>query len=251
MKSPALILILCLNLVALIQAAPDEKWSGPVVSLNAAGPEIFPKSWLSPAVNAHATILDEGLRERSEQLVARALTKYPAAVLRTHLKQVYVVGRLAYSGVPTGGTNSRTAVYLANSGKASDAALEGIFHAEFSSILLRNLPQHLDTKRWLEINPPDFHYLGSGVQAIKQQRASQQLDANLQKQGFMHAYAQASLEEDFNTIAARLLMGDAALWRAAAQFPKVKQKTELVMAFYGRLEAQFTHAWFEALRAAQ
>ena len=251
MKCPLLILILCLNIVALLQAAPEEKWSGPVVSLNAAGPEIFPKSWLSTSVNAQATILDEGLRERSDRLVARALGKYPAAVLRTHLQRVYVVGRLAYSGVPTGGTNSRTAVYLASSVKTSDAVLEGIFHAEFSSILLRNLPQHLDMKRWQELNPPDFHYLGSGVQAIKQQKASRQMDANLQKDGFLHAYAQASLEEDFNSIASRLLMGDAAFWNAVDQFPKIKEKTELVMAFYARLDAQFTRAWFEALRAAK
>ena len=251
MKSPLLILILCLNRATLIQAAPDENWSGPVISLNAAGPEIFPQSWLSPAVNAQATLLDEAQHERFQKLVSRALAKYPPPVLRTHLQRVYVVGRLAYSGVPTGGTNSRNAVYLANSVKTSDAVLEGIFHAEFSSILLRNLHQNLDSKRWQEINPPDFHYLGSGVQAIKQQKASRQMDANLQNAGFLHAYAQASLEEDFNSIAWRLLMGDGALWRAADQFPKVKEKTELVIAFYGRLDAQFTRAWFEALRVAQ
>ena len=77
------------------------------------------------------------------------------------------------------------------------------------------------------------------------------MDANLQKEGFLHAYAQASQEEDFNSLASRLLMGDAALWRAVDQYPKVKEKTELVMAFYARLDAQFTRAWFEALRAAQ
>ncbi len=222
-----------------------------MVSLNAAGPEIFPQSWLSPAVNAQATLLDEAQRDRFQKLVSRALAKYPAPVLRKHLQRVYVVGRLAYSGVPTGGTNSRNAVYLASSVKSSDAVMEGIFHAEFSSILLRNLPQQLNMKRWQEINPPDFHYLGSGVQAIKQQKASRQMDANLQKAGFLHAYAQASLEEDFNSIASRLLMGDAALWRAVDQFPKVKEKTEWVIAFYGRLHVQFTRAWFEALRVAQ
>ena len=188
---------------------------------------------------------------RSQALVARALSKYPAVILQTHLQRVYVVGCLAYSGVPTGGTNSRNAVYLANSGRAADAALEGIFHAEFSSILLRNLPQYLDLKRWQEINPPDFQYLGSGVQAIKAQKASRRLDAALQEAGFLHAYAQASKEEDFNSIAARLLMDDEGLWRAVAQYPKVRGKTLLVMAFYSRLDPQFTQSWFEALRSGR
>ena len=250
MKILVLTCLLSLSIVVLAPASEDGQPYVPVVSLDAAGPEIFPKSWLSAAVNAQAAILDDAQRERSRTLVARALAKYPAAVLHAHLHRVYVVGRLAYSGVPTGGTNSRNSVYLANSGKASDAVLEGIFHAEFSSILLRNLPLNFDANLWQEINPSDFHYLGSGVQAIKQQRASQQLDEDLQKAGFLHAYAQASLEEDFNSIAARLLMGDAALWRAVAQFPKVKEKTEMVMAFYGRLDAQFTRAWFESLRRA-
>jgi len=252
MKHTLLICLLCLHFAA--HAAPEKdnnQGNGPVVSLDATGPEIFPQSWLTPKVNAQATILDPAQRERSQALVARALAKYPAVVLRTHLQRVYVVGGLAYSGVPTGGTNSRSAVYLANSGKAADVALEGIFHAEFSSILLRNLPQHLDTERWQEINPPDFRYLGSGVQAIKQQKASRQLDAALHEAGFLHAYEQASQEEDFNSIASRLLMGDERLWSAMAQFPKIKQKALLVMTFYGSLHPQFTQPWFEAQRTGR
>ncbi|MCX6847312.1 MAG: hypothetical protein NTY98_00145 [Verrucomicrobia bacterium] len=252
MKHTLLICLLCLNFIAAPAPAKDgNQGNGPVVSFDAAGPEIFPQSWLTPKVNAQATTLAPAQRERSQALVARALAKYPAVVLRTHLQRVYVVGGLAYSGVPTGGTNSRNAVYLANSGKAADAALEGIFHAEFSSILLRNLPQHLDTKLWLEINPPDFRYLGSGVHAIKEQKASRRLDAAMQKAGFLHSYAQASQEEDFNSIASRLLMGDEGLWSAMAQFPKIKEKTLLVMAFYGRLHPQFTQSWFEALRTGR
>lgn len=250
MKNTLCIALLGLGLLSLGHAIDGAQDAAPVVSLNAAGPEIFPQSWLTTKVNAHATVLDPALREPSQQLVARALAKYPAVVLRTHLQRVYVVGTLAYSGVPTGGTNSRKALYLANSGKASDPVLEGIFHAEFSSILLRNLPQHLETKRWLEINPPGFRYLGSGVQAIKEQKASRRLDAALHETGFLHSYAQASQEEDFNSIASRLFMGDEGLWRAVSQFPKIKEKTMLVIAFYGKLDPQFTSSWFEALRTA-
>ncbi|OYW30391.1 MAG: hypothetical protein B7Z47_03630 [Chthoniobacter sp. 12-60-6] len=256
MKNTLLIWLLCFNIVAQVHAAPVpakdvNQGNGPVVSLDAAGPQIFPQSWLTAKVNAQATILDAAQRARSQHLVARALAKYPAVVLRPHLQRVYVLGSLAYSGVPTSGTNSRSAVYLANSGKAADAVLEGIFHAEFSSILLRNLPQHLDTKRWQQINPPDFRYLGSGVQAIKLQKASRRLDAALQQAGFLHSYAQASLEEDFNSIASRLFMGNEGLWRAMAQFPKVKEKAMLVMDFYNRLDPHFTQSWFEAQRTGR
>ena len=73
----------------------------------------------------------------------------------------------------------------------------------------------------------------------------------MHKSGFLHAYAQASQEEDFNSIASRLLMGDEGLWNTVAQFPKIKEKTLLVMAFYGRLHPQFTPSWFETLRTAR
>ena len=52
-------------------------------------------------------------------------------------------------------------------------------------------------------------------------------------------------------MASRLLMGDVALWHVMAQFPKVRVKADLVMAFYGRLHPQFTREWFEALQTAQ
>lgn len=219
------------------------------VSVDQAGPEIFPKSWLTQKINAQATPLELRLREPSRMLVQHALSKYPPAVLQTHLRHVYVIGRISYSGVPAGGTNSRDAVYLANIGKDSDPVLEGIFHAEFSSILLRNLPQNLDQKHWLAINPPDFHYLGSGVQAIRQGKASRKPDPALQALGFLHSYAQASMEEDFNSIACRLMMGDAALWSAIQQFPKMREKAELVIAFYTKLDPQFTRERFEVLRS--
>ena len=239
MKRAILLSLSCFPLPALAQQ----------VSVDQAGPEIFPKSWLTPKINAQATPLEPHLREPSRTLLQQALSKYPPAVLQTHLQHVYVIGRLSYSGVPTGGTNSRNAVYLANVGNASSSVLEGIFHAEFSSILLRNLPQNLDQKRWLSINPPDFHYLGSGVQAIKKGKASRKPDPALQALGFLHSYAQASMEEDFNSIACRLMMGDAALWSAIQQFPKMREKAELVIAFYTKLDPQFTRARFEALRS--
>ena len=95
--------LICLLIVSRGETAPNTKPSQPVVSLDAAGAEIFPQSWQSATVNAQATLLDRDQRKRSHLLVARCLSKYPAEVLRTHLQRVYVVGRLAYNGVPTGG----------------------------------------------------------------------------------------------------------------------------------------------------
>lgn len=213
------------------------------IILDQAQPDIFPKSWLTPRTNAKAELLPADQRPRSLELLQRALTKYPAAVLTDNLRKVHVLGRLEYSGVPTGGTNSRTVVYVVNNGglRYTDRAIEGIFHAEFSSILLRNHPQHLDKDQWLQINPPGFTYLGTGgVNAIKQQKASQKLDAVMHAEGFLHQYAKADFEDDFNSIAARLLVGDAGLWRLMEAHPKLRAKAALVIDFYHKLDPVFT-----------
>lgn len=218
------------------------------IILDQAQPDIFPSSWLVAPVNAQATMLAENERQRSWTIVDQALAKYPPPVLSMHLKKVYVVGRLDYFGVATGGTNSRTAVYLANNGKYRSTAIESVFHAEFSSILLRNHPQHLDTRAWEAINPVGFRYRGNGVKAIQQGQAGQKLDPALHENGFMVEYAMSNLENDFNSIADRLFMGDAAFWRVAEQYPKVMSKTDLAIAFYTKVDPSLTSAFFQTLR---
>lgn len=221
------------------------------VILDQAGSDIFPTSWLTPRINAKAETLTAEQRPRSLRLMRQALVKYPAAVLKENLRKVHVLGRLEYSGVSTGGTNSRTVVYVVNNGlkQYSDRAIEGIFHAEFSSILLRNHPHLLDKARWQQINPPGFKYLGTGgVNAIRQQKASQRLDAVLHEEGFLHQYAKADMEDDFNSVAARLLVGDAALWSLMGQHPKLQAKAALVMDFYHKLDPAFTRERFRSFQ---
>lgn len=95
-------------------------------------------------------------------------------MLRAGLKAVYVLGGLRCCGVITSGTNSRTTVYLRIGSVKdgyTDAHIEGVFHAEFSSILLRNHAALLDKQAWQSLNPPCFKYLGNGVDAVKQGKA--------------------------------------------------------------------------------
>ena len=70
----------------------------------------------------------------------------------------------------------------------------------------------------------------------------------LNEQGFLTEYAQASIEEDFNSHVARLFVGDEAYWQALAKHPRLKAKAELVMAFYAKLNSEFSHAKFASLK---
>lgn len=244
----ALLIAIAAVTPALAQSTTAVQSGSPEMIMDRAASDIFPESWLTAKISAKAEPLDKEEQPRGREIVERALAKYPAAVLGANLKKIHVVGRLEYSGVPTGGTNSRNAVYVVSQAKYSSVQIEKNFHAEFSSILLRNFPKHLDEAAWRKINPADFSYRGSGVQAIRSKQASLNPSDALHEEGFVNEYAKASLEEDFNSQAGRLFVGDAGLWSAIAKYPRVRAKADLVIAFYGKLDVSFTKEFFLSLR---
>jgi hypothetical protein len=248
MKTTTTILISIATLASAFAQTPStEQRESPEIIVDRASSDIFPERWLTAKINAKAEPLDLDEQPRCRQILNQVLAKYPRAVLDRHLRKVYVLGRLEYSGITAAGSNSGSAVYVVGR-RYSAAQIEDLFHAEFSSILLRNLPNNLDHTAWHAINPPSFAYLGSGVQAVREKKAAMRGNETSREEGFMHDYAKASLEEDFNTIATRLLRGDALLWSAMAKYPRLKAKADLTIAFYQKLDVSYTPEFFAALR---
>lgn len=224
----------------------------PVRVATSSSVEIFPESWRGGKVAAGAEALPDDRREEALRVMEAALAKYPAEVLSEHLHTLYLLGELRYRGVITSGTNSRTAVYVKIGPMEKGFTArhnEGVFHAEFSSILIRNRPKFLDQEAWKAANPPGFTYLGDGVDAVKQGKARTKADSSLNAQGFLSQYSQSTLENDFNGYAARLWTGDAALWQLAKEHPPIQQKLTLVLRFYGQLHPKLDEAFFRNIPA--
>lgn len=210
---------------------------------------MFPSSWTVREISASASSLPPEEVPRSLTALDRAMDKYPVSLLQRNLKRVYVLSRLAFYGVPYGGTNSADTVYLANGGKDfgfTDRYLEESFHHEFSSILLRNYPGIFDRRAWLAANPPGFKYLGDGTKAVRSGQASTKTSRRWQMDGFLAQYATASLEEDFNMIAEALMTGSQEFWSAVDQSPRLKQKVEVAVRFYSSLSGTFNEASFRS-----
>lgn len=242
------LIVVCASL-ALAETPTLKSSEPPEVVLDDASSDIFPESWLTPKVNAKAELLEDTERDRCYEVVNRALAKYPADLLKTTLKKIYGLGRLEYSGAVTGGTRSRNAVYVVCRPTYASPDVERIVHAEYSSILFQGFAKQFDAEAWQRINPPDFKYLGSGVEAVKSGVSPHRSDAAMREQGFIQEYAKASIEEDFNSHVAPLFVGDPKYWEAIEQYPKLKAKADLVMAFYSKIHASFTLSYFQALRA--
>lgn len=211
---------------------------------------MFPASWNQREISPIASSLEPTEINRTFTVLDRAMEKYPDSLLKRNLKKVYVVRRLSFYGVPYGGTNSSDTVYLANAGREmgfSDRFLEESFHHEFSSILLRNYPNLFDRRAWLAANPPGFKYLGDGTMAVRSGSASTKASPRLQADGFMAQYATASIEEDFNMIAEALLTGNSDFWRAVQSSPRLRQKADVAIRFYGSLSGSFNESSFRSL----
>ena len=223
---------------------------GPVKIATSADQSILPRSWQSARINAQAESLADGKVERTKTILAAAFKKYPRDILAANLDAVYVLHRLKFFGISQSGTNSRTRVYLANRGPAAgftDTWVEGVFHAEFSSILLRNFSRHLDRDAWKAINRNGFEYGSGGVQAVRDGMARTTFDEQLHDAGFLYEYAQSSLENDFNSIAKQLFIGNPRFWSVVNEHVGIRKKTKLVVDFYQQIDHSFDMAFFKSL----
>ncbi len=215
--------------------------------------DIFPGYWYDPEINAKAESLSEGEIDRSRSIIISALDKYPIEVLKDNLKSVYALKSMNFYGVDYGGTNSKASVYVVNVGEDmgySDICIEESFHHEFSSVLLRKYKQLFDESGWRQINPDGFEYFdeatgGSG--AIREGKDSQEFDPELHEMGFLYQYAGSTLENDFNSFAENIFMGEESFFKTVEGYEKLKAKLDLIIEFYNAVNPRFTIEYFKGI----
>lgn len=214
---------------------------------------IFPTSWQVPPIDATGEPVEPSEVKRCKLSVTRALSKYPAPLLKLSLKTVYYLKSMKFYNVGYGGTNSNNALYLTDDGASmgyTDLYMEQTFHHEFSSILFRNYPSVLDTSAWLQANVPGFDYNDpeKGVGAIRNNKSSQEFDTLLCSKGFLTQYALSGMENDINTIAQNLFSPSEGFWDYVERFTRIKQKVNLLIVFYNRLDPVFTEGYFRKMK---
>jgi len=209
--------------------------------------KVFPKHWYDKNISATAEPLAVGERGRMIRIMNLAFAKYPDKVITENLTSVYLFKSMTFYGVPYGGTNFRNYIYLASDGSNpnfTDGFVEGVFHHEFSSILLRNYASRFDKAGWMRINPEGFRYGNGGADAILNGEASLAFDYLLNVQGFLTRYSQSSLEEDVNVYAQHLFDDSWEFWSIVEVNEKVREKTTLLINFYHTIHPEFTEDYF-------
>jgi len=208
----------------------------------------FPTSWLSKEINAIAKPLDSSEFERSKRIVLKALSKYPKDLLKKNLAKIYILKEMAFYGQPYGGTNSTAIIYLCNNGVQNgytDFWIEQNFHSEISSIFFRNYSYMFDKKKWTSYNTSDIEYGISGVDAIKNGKASLTFDMELNEKGFLNLYATSNIEEDFNSFAENLFLSREGFWEIVNNNKRIEKKMKQIVDFYFKIDKTFTQEYFE------
>lgn len=211
---------------------------------------IFPKNWYNPVIDATVEPLQPYERDRIIYTLNRAFQKYPNQVLRESLDRVYALKTMRFYGIAFGGTNVRKTVFMCDNTsnpKFTDDYVEGVFHHEFSSILMRSHPANLDLTKWESLNDPVFSYGNGGVNAIRYGEASLKLDPDLFESGFLTRYSQASVEEDINVFAQNLFSGSKTFWSVVDDNPRIRKKANILIKFYQSIDHRFSEYYFRNL----
>lgn len=246
-KTVQLILLTAIVFTAKAQQVFTDSLTGIEVSF-VTDDEMFPVSWRSGNINGYAVALDTSEYKRSKKIISAALAKYPKEVLKKNLKKVYVLKSLHFYNVGYGGTNSSDVVYVTNKGASrnySSQYIEQVFHAELSSILLRNYEQNIDESVWAECHSEDFVYGGAGHEAIRNGKASENYDSSYHEMGFLNQYATSNFENDLNSFAKNIFAPDPEFWEVCKKYQNVRCKLEKAIMFYKKINPAFTEEYFK------
>jgi len=210
--------------------------------------QMFPESWRGEPTNPTASSLPSRLRTTASATIHNAAAKYPAHILE-QLDAVYVLSRISCYGLEYGGTQSSRRVYISSYGLSSATTSYGIefrFHSELSGLLGWKHGKYIDSNRWKAANPEGFKYIGP-QEAIRSGRGSLSWNENTVKGSFLCEYSKASLQDDFDLIAATLFMGRKDLWTLYDRLDGIRTKVDIVIEFYQKFDPMFTKDYFRSL----
>lgn len=216
--------------------------------------DTFPPEWVADKerINPSAESLTDAEQiERSVRIIKKAMDKYPEDFFREkkYLETVYVVGGLSTFHKACGGTYSIPYQKTYIDGEIDTiGAFEQTFHHEYSHILFwLNYDKFFPEKEWDNINPGSFKY-----EYEKSASWGGYEDDINRKNGFLRNYSKTQREDDFGVIAEQLFRREdkflgGNLWDIAAEYPKIRQKVNIVIKFYNKLDPIFTEEYFKKI----
>lgn len=194
--------------------------------------QYFGEKWKQAPVNAQGGQMSDKEILRLLPIIREFLAFYPIEVINKNLKTIYLSRELDFFGKSYGATYGKSSLYIKNEHKSKrydKSFLLGTMHSEFSSILIKN--RFFSEDVWKGANRGGFEYIGNGKDMLGANQGYNQSPELLSK-GLICAYAQASVEEDFNMIVFWLFTKPNELKALAKKYPIINSKMWMVIDFY-------------------
>jgi len=198
----------------------------------------FPQAWTAPSMDLLAKEIHWKDAAALAPVLEQFLTAHPAAVIEENLEHIYLLGRLSFQGREYGGTHTNKCIYIVWD-RARKYTLPFILerlHSEFSSTLRDH--HAFPSDRWMQINPPNFHYTGTGFEMLGDDRIYESTNQEW-VDGFLVKYSKSSMENDFNMISAWLFTKPDELESISLQSARINRKILLAEEFYRSVSDQY------------
>jgi hypothetical protein len=192
---------------------------------------------------------------RYPDALQKALGKYPAEVIKHHLKAIYFAGDIEHDGVRYGGTYDiyKRIVYLVDNGENNNDRAMYAFHHELSSLFL--LSHTFYTAPWLENHPKGFKYLDDIYDSWKDEKNARKIitDSDCYEKGIVTNYGITNFSNDFSEYSAMIFTYPDKFKKIMDQYPRVRGKFLVWLELYQKIDPIFTEEYLfgKSVRASK
>lgn len=178
-------------------------------------------------------------------IIEKALSRYPISVIKKYLKSIHFAGEIEHDGFNYAGSYDpfRHIIFLVSDGWSDEKYPIGIFHHEFSSLLLKS--HSLVINPWFDQNPANFEYLYDsrrGRREIYESVSPKGTEKDFEN-GFMSSYGQTDFENDFNEYSKMIFTYPMRFKELMNRYPRVRGKFLAWLKFYQEIDPVFTETY--------
>lgn len=205
------------------------------------------KTYLSyfPEDTKKLIYLPEELQSRVKEVITEAIEAYPLRFVPQHVAKIYIIG----NEITTGGVDDSIAIATDDTifltiGEKNDYTLYSpVFHHIFSHVLQNRYKGLFNSyyEDWILNNPEGFEYYGYEPHIDYEDKLE------IYKDGFITSLSLDNYGCDFAEIAGFAFSKDPIFLNSVMNYPRIRQKFELMVDFYNDIDPSITLDYFERL----
>ena len=189
--------------------------------------------------------LTEELQSSIKKIIKKAVEIYPLGFVPQHLEKLFIIGNeiKIEDENATALTIDKT-IFLTNSGNKNEIVYLIEFNHEMNHVLQNTYKELFDSyyKDWQFNNPEGFEYYG--YERYIDEYYSKEEWSKMYKDGFISSFSMVSYSEDLAEIASRAFTNDPIFWKSINNYLKIRQKFELMVDFYNKIDPGITLDYF-------